>query len=669
MTFQVFAQFQEMEPVELNFINFSYSRGMNVPGLFSIVLEADMLKYLIPGMDIRIDWRGEPQFTGRLGTLSSDTDDTISFAGKDELAKLNDRLINWAAANSSSPYKLEDMNASDALKELFKIYTGLTSTDTAYDVTTYVTTTNTLKKWKFRNKPFAAALMELADTSSISPDEIGFSLWIDGNKKVRFDPLGSGTYHDNMTFQLQALRFDNTQVVNDVQFLGSRPPPIPTDQDDWTEIENGEEVGANEPWKVTNVASPNRTPGGGMNLCQVQEGHAVERLKSVVTNANALDNSAPLAASVSIRLRFDELVGDYAPSNGTSYDWSDGEGTSGNGVVERPRDRADFEQAAQYNNTIGNNTLESVRFRVKVSKSRDGSSLPYNARISLTAKLITSGGDMNLHFLNPPLWGGVYYQQQFRFGPIDITNGEPSWVECVAYPYVETGDTPNISNVQDLELQFFSGTPAGGSPGLGDPASASNPDFIFVDNLSFQFYEIKINKRNTDSISRIGLRSKSFSNKDTRDWKAGWAITKGILSKLEKDRITGDVKIPFDPNIQINDIVNVVWKGRKFKLIVRYITVTSDEMMSLTVGSENPDILAVMAAFKTIEINTQQSGQGYRLQSAWNDDKCFELCESQCEEVCQQDKNQTAAGILTAEGITIKNPCLEGCETYLEIDL
>ncbi|KKN86538.1 hypothetical protein LCGC14_0267140 [marine sediment metagenome] len=649
MTFKVFAQFQQMEEIEINFVSFTYTQAINQVGIFSVIMEADMLKFMIPGMDMRIEWRGEPMFSGRFGTLIDDTETTVTFNGKDEMGKLGDRLIDWAAANTTTPFLLEAVNATLALRQLFNTYTGKTSTDTDYNYITYVDATNTSKKWKFNNRTLADALIELANSSSVSVVDIGFSIWIDGRKRVRFNPLGSGTYHDNITYKVQSLSFDNTQVVNDVKFIGGVPPIVPGDKDFFTE--DGTPGGTPTGWSLTY----NPSSDAGIQLYDPEQDAPVVNTGGVREGNYAIRiniiNDTP---SINAYCNFSNQTGSFG-FEGTSADWSDGEGDVCNSAVKRAKQYEDVD--------LGNLILDTITVSFRWSQDQHGEvGLTRNPVVDCAFPLFqvyinTNDGQEYLTNGNSPTANHIA-TKEIRTGDTFQIYPNKGWKRLVLYP-VSSGSVSLKAN--DIEGIIFR------MSGITYSMKAANCH-LWIDNLSFQFHQINIVKRNTDSINKIGIRTKSFSNPDLKDWQTAHQTSRGILARLEKEVITGDVEVPFNPNIRLNDMINIIWKGKRFKLLVRAITVTSKEKMVMILGSENPDMLAILSAFRVMNVNTQTAGQGYKLNATFDQDTCFEFCQAQCEEVCQNDKNQTVTGILTTEGIVVKNPCLENCETYLEVE-
>lgn len=650
MTFEVFVKFQELEEMQVPFVNFTYNLASNIGSPFRIVFPVDILRKLIPGMDIRISWNRVNVFSGRLDIMDQDTDTTVSFNGVDEMGKQKDRLINYSSAAAGSPYAIEEVETSEMVARLLKAYTGRTATDSEYNITEYVTPSTIRKKWKFNNSTLQNAIIELANSSSVSTKYLGFSAWFDGSKKLHFNPLGQGTYHKDIVYDVQKMTFDNTSSANQITFIGSTQPVAPADRDDWTENQTASISGGSDPWNRGGAYNTITLATPALAAEHSTKGAKAIRLAIAVT-ANLGECYAQFA------LIFSRITGDFIIGN----DWSDGEGTDPKPPIRRPTSLEGSDTGT------GNLILDYIEFRGKWSSGTDGTGVP-NWNIGggdsppvINVFLVTNGGALTWARESagepPDEW-----IQCSEMSP-SSNQGANEWRRYVFHPKPETTEASvDVTDVDALIIEARNVTAIPNSP-------ASNTAYLWIDNLVFHYSQIKAISRDTDSIARSKIRDRSFSNRNINDWKTGWSISKSILSRMKKTLVMTDVTTPFNPKIQINDLVNVRWRGRQMTLIVRGLSVSSDRQLSLLLGNDRPDIVAIVAAFRALEVKDQEGGKGYKLQETFEDDRCYQLCETQCEQVCLLDNNQTHVGILTTAGVSTLNPCQENCETYVEIDV
>ena len=637
MTFKATLQFQDLDEITVDFISFNYSVMDNSSGQFQASFHANVLQYIIPGMYFRIYWNEEPIFSGRLGQLSEETADSISFNGVDEVGMLADRLVDYVSANVSSPFSVEEKEASLMMQELLKVYTGKTSTDSRYDITSHVFPSQTVKIWRFTNTQLGDACFELANSSFVNTEQIGFSFTIDGARKVRFAPIGTGIFHKDVVYKLQNMSFDNQGVKNDIQFIGGVPDPIPQDRDQFTESVTG--------WSITYgtatvIAYDPTSTAPDVNNGSTAEGDYAIRIE------NGADQNL-----VNVYLNFSSLT-TYGMTTG-SEDWSDGEGNVGNSVVKRP----------QENVAKGNFILDYIQFKWRWSTDKHGQTpltripgtdCPYP---QVSFYLNTNGGSTSLTTGSTPTSNHMIFKE-LKTGDQFLPYCNNSWKNGIMYPVSDDGAGIDITDIEGLIIRMAGIT----------YVMKANVVFLWIDALSFHFHQVNVRKQNTDSINVLkSVRTASFSNRDIRNWKTGHAIAQGLLKRLDKEIITADIEIAFNPNIRINDVVRGIWKGKEFRLIVKAITVTSEERMTLIVGKYQAQLPALLAAYKAVEIKDQTSSKGYKLNESFADSRCFTLCEIECEETCQADKNQTADGVIVAAGSTVKNPCAESCQTYIEI--
>ena len=637
MTFKITLQFQELDEITVDFIKFTYTLIMNAVGQFSVSFHANTLKYIIPGMYVRIYFYEEPIFSGRLGIMSEETANSVSFGGVDETGILADRLVDYSSAETGSPYEIIELEASEMMQRLLKAYTGKTGTDSRYDLLSYIIPTKTSKKWKFTNTQLHDAIFQLANSSFVGTGAIGFSFWIDGARRIRFAPIRTGTFHKDLVYKIQNITFDNQGVKNDIQFIGGVPDPIPMDRDKFTESTTG--------WGITYgtgaiIAYDPSLDSPDINTGSTAEGDFAIRIANTVAQQH-------------INFYLDFALLDGYGMNLADQDWSDGEGSIGRAVTPRPQESV----------AAGNLILDAISFKFRWSTDKHGDvELTRNpvtdcAFPQLSLYLNTNGGATNLTGGTAPT-GNHILTKEIKTDEQFITYPNKSWKKLIMYPVSNDGAGIDITDVEGLIFRMTGVT----------YTMKANTVFLWIDNLAFHFHQVKTRHQNVDSMNVLkSVRSASFSNRDVTNWKTGHAIARGLLERLDDELISGDIEVAFNPNIRINDIIQAKWKDRILKLVVRSITVTSEERMTMIVGTYQAALPGILAAFKAIEVNTQTSSTGYKLQESYSDDRCYTLCEVQCEETCQAASNQTADGVIIAAGGEVKNPCAESCQTYIEL--
>lgn len=673
--FALMMQWWDDEPIEVGFDKITVTLIASEEGSFELVLDQKWLDVLIAGMKFWIEYDGKrTPYKGRLGFSTANLDNTVTFNGTDELGTLNNRIVDFKAAGFTGGIgdKLQEVEASVMLQQLFKTYTGKDGSDSNYNITKYVVPSITTKHWVSGNQDFVAFLRTLAISAGISTTDIGYVVWIDEEDNIHFESKGTGKIWRNNVFEARNPTVDTDRIINLIKLRGINPSTIPPDRNAFTE------------YIIANTDLQNYETSGTSAVTISMDSsikHASLGAKSIRVQLE-LDGSlewdgATTSYWFQMGLLIDSLSVTFYNTSGLptiDVDWSDGEGADNQGrpAVRRPSSQEDSTVRGK-----GNFTLEYITFKSKFAKDTDGV-IPVNwgavsnpTSIEIRVWVNTNGGsttfDRTASKWQDPKW--IKFEQITSSG----RGGNLGYGELRFYPRptTEGGDlTLDIdpSDVNDVIIELYGPdnlTSDGTTPG------GINPVYWWIDELTMHFQEVLAIQKNVESINKWELREKPLQDRNVNNWKTAHATAKGILKDLAEPSHSAGIMMPWNPGMRINDRIPVNFHNQIRDMIVKKIVLNIDTNgagLQVDVGDKRPEFEGVLDIFRVIEEKQQSGGSGYKLEASYARNKCIELCETECEEDCLIETDQTTTKILSDDGIKRYNPCASGnCQTYVQL--
>ena len=667
---RVYFQWWDSEEYEVDFIDLKFDSADSSPGSFRITLDIEWINVIIPGSKVRIEYNTTTVWRGRLGLMTDNTDGTFSIDGTDSWGVLFDRIIRFKGAGFIDDVhdRLEEVEASAMLKRLFKSYTGTTADDSAFDITKYVIPSITSKNWTFDNVSLGSAVKSLAQSASVSTQNIGFACWIDGDDNVHYAPKGSGKRHVDKIYNANSLQLDPDRVRNKVMFRGGYPSTIPSDRDYYTESSNvtaGATPGTHH-WVVgsnsTGTFILSRVTSSDSDEPKVQQGEACIRMN--------VDLDAPASGYAwgQIYLDIDRLratLTDEIPPT----DFSDGKGSLVTNAVRRDIEQED--SSVYTDRTRGNFVIDYIEFYMRWTEDASGKTpvtwdFATGALPPIIQTWLCTDGAVKYKDPNSLPMPTDWVECEELSG--NIYNTGMQWKRTRWYPK-PTSTVLADADATDVDAIIIGIKQTNAIPDY-NPGTTSPTAYLWIDGLVIHLQEVECVELNTSSIIRWGIREFNVQNRNITDWKTGVAVTKGILANLQEPGRSASVITPYDASVQINDVIQVRYANKVWPLVVNKVSVSADVngmSMVVDVGDERPTIEGVINVFRVITNEQQTGGSGYKLAKTFENNRCYTLCEVECELECLLDLNQTETGLLSDEGVDRSDPCQIDCQTMVEL--
>ena len=190
------------------------------------------------------------------------------------------------------------------------------------------------------------------------------------------------------------------------------------------------------------------------------------------------------------------------------------------------------------------------------------------------------------------------------------------------------------------------------------------------DGLAVFFKEVDLWRKDNASIAIHGLKEAKFQDRRITDWKAGEKICEQILDLLKTPAVIGNTSVPYyDPNLHLNDLINVPVEGVTWPLYVNKLEVSwSGDHVSTTIhaGRPVPSEEWITAALHILRDQDSEKGTGFQMASTYEQSTCFKDKELFCRSDCQASNCQNEMQLQSCFTFAERDPCIATCQRYKE---
>ena len=586
----------------------SFNFQVNGMGGFSMQLPKDEFALnLLGDTVVKIYYDGEPQFWGFIEKSDIDeSTDVVNVIGGDMVKRMGMRKVEYQSATyHASDPPRADVNSKTTFEELIHWWTGETDSDSMFR-NEFIEWSETEYRYNFDGNWLNDALSDIAHSCSLTV----------GDKKH----IGYGFWvdgHGDIYLQPYGSREYEQEIAGQWRLAL-----------DWSTVKNRIHLrgGIPDSWEM---------PLGGNDQYSYDAFEtSAQRTAWDVTGAvcnesgsyPTLDYSVKIVGGASFRLT-DQLF------SVSPFSWSYVTNTLGTNLDWTYTDE-------------GGSTQPYVKAYRLWYSTKDGTDGDLTSSEGIRIKVYFTDGSTATAF-DYPVTSENPYDGQIRWTKIirDIEDWDDSVIDW--------------SDIDKIAIHVAGAITVG-----------STQHNVFLDGFGVFFKEVDLWRKDNASVAIHGMKEAKFQDRRITDWAAGEKICEQILDLLKTPAVTANTSVPYyDPNLHLNDLINVEVEGVVWPLYVNKLEVGwSGDHVSTTInaGRPTPSEEWITAALHILRDQDSEKGTGFQMASTYEQSTCFKDKELFCRTDCQATNCQNEMQLQACFTFAERNPCITTCQRYKE---